>query len=348
MEYRKLGHTGIKVSLIGLGTMTWGEQNTQAQAHEQMDYALDQGVNLWDAAEMYPVPPKAETAGLTETYIGRWLAARKNRDKIFLATKVAGRGGMTYLRGGAVKETRLDRAQILAAADESLGRLGTDYIDLYQLHWPDRTVNSFGKLGYEPSDDADAVPLEETLAALQDLRRAGKIRYWGVSNETPWGVMKMLALCEARGWDRPVTIQNPYSLLNRSFEVGLAEVSHREGVGLLAYSPLAMGVLSGKYLNGARPEGARLTLFERFKRYSNPQAERAAARYVALAREAGLDPAMMALAFVNQRSYVTSNLIGATQMDQLRANIASVGIRLGSDLIAAIEAIHKDQPNPSP
>lgn len=349
MEQRQLGQSGLFVSLIGLGTMTWGEQNSEADAHAQMDYATDHGVNLFDAAEMYPVPPKPETQGRTESYIGSWFKARPSkRDSVILATKVVGRSDMTWVRDGAVKEARLTAVQIRQAIDASLKRLKTDWIDLYQLHWPDRQVNSFGKLGYEAQDDADAVPLEETMAALEDLRREGKLRQWGLSNDTPWGVMRMFAIADAHGWARPVSIQNPYSLLNRSYEIGLAEISHREAIGLLAYSPLAMGVLAGKYLNGARPAGARLTLFERFKRYSNPQADRAAARYVAIARDSGLDPAQMALAFVNSRPFLASNLIGATTLDQLRDNIASQKLRLGADVMAAIESVHRDHPNPSP
>ncbi|RFA30030.1 NADP(H)-dependent aldo-keto reductase [Alkalilimnicola ehrlichii] len=347
MEYRQLGNTDIKVSKICLGTMTWGEQNTEQDAHQQLDYALDHGVNFIDAAEMYPVPPKAETQGRTEEYIGTWLSKRGKRDDIVLASKIAGPGnGLTYLRDGS---TVFARNQIIEAVDNSLRRLQTDYIDLYQLHWPARQTNFFGRLGYKPpQNDELPVPMEETLKALGELVEAGKIRHIGVSNETPWGVMKYLAIAERLGLPRLVSVQNPYNLLNRTYEVGLAEVSHREKVGLLAYSPLAFGVLSGKYLDGQRPDGARLTLFERFQRYTKPAGEAATAKYVALAREHGLDPAQMALAFVNEQGFLTSNIIGATSLDQLRANIDSANLILPEAVLEGIEAIHTEYPNPCP
>ena len=349
MKYRKLGRTDLEVSLIGLGTMTWGEQNTEAEAHAQLDYALSRGINLVDAAEMYPVPPKPETQGLTETYIGTWLAKTGRRKDIVLASKVAGpvrdpkRPG--HIRDG---KTFLDRKNLTAALDASLKRLQTDYLDLYQLHWPDRTTNTFGQLAYPWVDDEHTVPIAETLEALQEFVRAGKVRHVGVSNETPWGLGQFLKYAETRDLPRVASIQNPYSLLNRIFEIGLSEFSHREQVGLLAYSPLAMGVLAGKYLDGARPEKARLTLFTRFTRYSNPQAEAATRDYVKLAREHGISPAQLALAWVNQRPFVTSNLIGATTLDQLKENIDSVDVTLGQDILAAIDAIHARQPNPAP
>lgn len=348
MKYRKLGHTDIEVSVIGLGTMTWGEQNSEADAHAQLDFALAHGVNLVDTAEMYPVPPKAETQGRTETYIGTWLAKTKRRQDIVLASKVAGpvrdpkRPG--HIRDG---KTFLDRKNLTAALDASLKRLQTDYLDLYQLHWPDRTTNYFGRLGYPWREDDYTVPIGETLEVLQDFVRAGKVRHVGVSNETPWGVAQYLAHA-GKGLPRIVSIQNPYNLLNRVYEIGLAEFSHREGVGLLAYSPLAMGVLSGKYLDGARPAGARLTLFTRFDRYSKPQAEAAARAYVELARAHGLSPAQMALAWVNQRPFVTSNLIGATTLEQLKENIASVDVTLSQEVLDGIEEIHARHPNPAP
>lgn len=346
MRYLPLGRTDIRVSELCLGTMTYGEQNSQNEAFEQLDYALDRGINFIDTAELYPVPPRGETQGLTETYIGNWLAARKTRDKVILATKVVGAADwVPHLRGG---HARLDRANIHKALDESLTRLKTDYIDLYQLHWPDRQTNYFGKLGYEHPETDDSTPLLETLQALDDLVKAGKLRYVGLSNETPWGTMTMLQLAEQHGLPRMVSIQNPYSLLNRSFEIGLAEIAIREHCGLLAYSPLAFGVLSGKYLDGARPEGARITLFSRFDRYSNPQAERATADYVAIARRHGLDPSQLALAWVNSRPFLTSNIIGATTMEQLETNIASVDVRLSAEVIEEIEAAHRKQPNPSP
>ena len=349
MKYRKLGRTGLDVSLIGLGTMTWGEQNTEAQAHEQLDYALERGVNLVDTAEMYPVPPKPETQGLTETYIGSWLARSKRRHEIVLASKVAGpvrdakRPG--HIRDG---KTFLDRKNLTEALDASLKRLQTDYLDLYQLHWPDRSTATFGKLAYPWVQDEHTVPIEETLEVLQDFVRAGKVRHVGVSNETPWGVAQFLRHAENRDLPRIASIQNPYSLLNRVFESGLSEFAHREDVGLLAYSPLAMGMLCGKYLDGARPAGARLTLYTRFTRYSNPQAEAATRAYVELARAHGIPPTHLALAWVNQRPFVTSNLIGATTLEQLKENIDSVDVALPAEVLEEIERIHARQPNPAP
>ncbi|MDS1139217.1 NADP(H)-dependent aldo-keto reductase [Pusillimonas sp. SM2304] len=349
MKYRKLGHTDLEVSLIGLGTMTWGEQNTESEAHEQIDYALSQGVNLVDTAEMYPVPPKPETQGRTEAYIGTWLAKTGRRQDIVLTSKVSGPATdpkrPSHIRNG---QTHLNRKNMSEALDASLKRLQTDHIDLYQLHWPDRTTTTFGRPGYPWKTDADTVPIEETLEALQDFVKAGKVRHIGVSNETPWGVAQFLKLAETRSLPRIVSIQNPYNLLNRIYENGLSEFSHLEGVGLLAYSPLAMGVLAGKYLNGARPEGARMTLFTRFDRYAKPQAERATAEYVQLARDHGLSPATMALAFVNQQPFVTSNLMGATRLDQLKENIDSAEVTLSQEVMDAIQAIHQRYPYPAP
>ena len=346
MQQRRLGDTQLMVSELCLGTMTFGEQNTEAEAHAQLDMALAAGINFIDAAEIYPVPPRAETQGLTERYIGTWLQQRGGRDRLVLASKVAGPGAWVgYLRDG---QPRLDRTNIVAALDASLARLQTDYLDLYQVHWPDRETNYFGKLGYEPVADDQSVPLLETLEALDEQVKAGKVRHIGLSNETPWGMMTFLRLAEQHGLARPVSIQNPYNLLNRSFEIGLAEAALRERCGLLAYSPLAFGVLSGKYLNGVRPPGARLTLFERFSRYSNAEAERAATAYVTLARDHGLDPAQMALAWVTSRPFVTSNIIGATTLEQLASNLASLDLTLSDELIVGIEAIHREQPNPAP
>lgn len=347
MEYRPLGNTDVNVSVITLGTMTWGEQNTEAEAHEQIDYALDQGINFIDVAEMYPVPPRPETQGLTEQYLGTWLASRGRREDVVLATKVTGRSsrnsGLGHIRDGA----RLNRAQIHEAIDGSLRRLQTDYVDLYQIHWPERSTNFFGQLGYTHGDD-DGVPIEETLSALAELVAAGKVRAIGLSNDTPWGVAEFLRLSREMDLPRVVSIQNPYNLLNRTFEVGLAEMAIREAVGLLAYSPLAFGVLSGKYLGGARPEGARITLYKRFSRYTNERAQDATEAYVKLAREHGLDPAQMALAFVNSRPFVTGNIIGATSMEQLRCNIDSAGLQLSDEQLQAIDAIHHGNPNPAP
>ena len=350
MEYRTLGTTDLRVSVICLGTMTWGEQNTPEDAFEQMDYAVSRGVNFFDTAEMYPIPPRPETQGRTEEIIGNWLQARGNREDIVLATKITGPGPdwLPHIRGG---RTRFDASDIATAVEGSLRRLQTDYIDLYQLHWPERRTNFFGQLGFAPEDDEeeeDLTPLVETLSALDEQVQAGRIRYVGLSNETPWGVMSFLCLAERHQLPRVVSVQNPYSLLNRSYEVGLAEVSWRERAGLLAYSPLGFGVLSGKYLDGARPPGARLTLYPDYTRYSNPAAVAATGRYVALAREHGLDPAQMALAYVNSRPFLTSTIIGATTMEQLKANIDSIGVELDDVVLAGIEAIHNDHPNPSP
>ncbi len=347
MKYRKLGHTDIDVSVIGLGTMTFGEQNTEAEAFAQMDYALAQGVNLFDTAELYAIPPRPETCGATERIIGRWLKARGAREKIVLASKIAGpgEGWVDHIRGG---RTRYGRAHIRAALEGSLRRLQTDRIDLYQLHWPERKTNFFGKLGYTPEADADFTPFAETLAALAEQVQAGKIRFIGLSNETPWGVMRFLAAAEQLDLPRVVSVQNPYSLLNRTYEIGLAEVSVRERCGLLAYSPLGFGVLSGKYLHGARPKGARITRWPDYTRYSSPQAEAATEAYVQLARDHGLEPAQMALAFVHDRPFLTSTLIGATTLDQLRANIASIDLELPESVLEGIERIHQAHPNPSP
>lgn len=344
MQYRPLGTTGVDVSTICLGTMTWGEQNSEAEAHEQLSYAVDQGVNFIDTAEMYPVPPKADTMGLTEQYIGTWLKARQDRDQLILASKIAG-PGLDHCRDGASRHTP---DQIREAVDGSLRRLQTDYIDLYQLHWPARSANYFGKLGYRPKDNDIMTPIEDTLEALDKLVDAGKIRWIGLSNETPWGVMKFLQIASDRGWPRVQTVQNPYSLLNRTYEVGLAEVSHREQCGLLAYSPLGFGMLSGKYLDDQWPEDARLTLYERFQRYLNDGGKTATAEYVAIARERGLDPAQMALAWVNTRPFLTSNIIGATTMEQLRSNIASIDVTLDEDTIKALEDVQARMPNPCP
>ncbi|MEH6638172.1 MAG: NADP(H)-dependent aldo-keto reductase [Porticoccaceae bacterium] len=346
MEHRKLGSTDIDVSLICLGTMTWGEQNSLDEALEQMDYALAEGVNFFDTAEMYPVPPKAETQGRTEEYVGEWFARRGQRDKIILATKVSGRSSADWkhLRGGP----RLSREHIQQAVRDSLKRLQTDYIDLYQVHWPERVTNYFGQLGYEHKDEDGLVPIAETLSALDELVKEGLVRHIGISNETPWGLMEYLRVAKEDNKARIVSIQNPYNLLNRSFEVGLAEMAIRENVGLLAYSPLAMAMLTGKYMNGAKPAGARLTVYERFQRYTGPLAVAASEAYVNLAREHGLDPGQMALAYVNSREFVTSNIIGATNLEQLKLNIDSAKLSLSEEVLEGIEAIHKQYCNPAP
>ena len=346
MLYRKLGQTNTDVSLIGLGTMTWGEQNSEAEARQQLDLAVAQGINFIDTAEIYPSPIREATQGDTERYLGNWLR-RQPRDRLVIATKMCpAASSFSYLRDG---NNRLDKKNMRQAVDASLQRLQTDYIDLYQVHWPERDTNFFGRLDYYHAPDKDGVPIAETLQALDELAQSGKIRYAGVSNETPWGVSEYLRLAREQGLTRIVSIQNPYSLLNRSFEVGLAEFAHREQVGLLAYSPLGFGVLSGKYLDDQRPDGARLTLYgHQFKRYTHDRATRCVRRYAELAGEHGLTPAQLALAFVNQRPFVTSNIIGATTMEQLEANIASVDVRLDKDLLRQLDDVHRSQPNPSP
>lgn len=350
MKYRPLGRTGMQVSVIALGTMTWGEQNSEAEAHAQLDLALDAGVNLVDTAEMYPVPPRPETQGRTEQFIGSWLRRRGGRERVVLATKAAGPSRTaqrpSHVRGGA---TSFTRQNLEHAVHDSLRRLQTDYIDLYQLHWPDRTTNIFGQRGYVHVANEDTVPIEETLEALAGLVKAGKIRHVGVSNETPWGLGRFLHLSERQpALPRVASIQNPYSLLNRHHELGLSEIGLREDVGLLAYSPLGFGVLSGKYLAGQRPEGARITRFERFGRYKGETVERAVYDYVSLFRRHGLDPAQAALAFVNGRDFVTSTIVGATTPEQLRSNFASVDLALPPEVLEGIERIHERLPNPAP
>ncbi len=346
MEYRELGHTGAKVSALCLGTMTFGEQNTEAEGHAQMDYAVGQGINIFDAAELYPIPPKPETQGRTEAIIGTWLSSRKARDKVLIATKVIGRSQMTWFRKDGAKG-RQSRAQILEAVEGSLTRLGTDFIDLYQLHWPDRPMRLFEGLGYVHRGGT-AHGIEEILAVLGELIAQGKIRFVGLSNETPWGMMSFLKASETLGLPRVVSVQNAYNLVNRTFEIGLSEISHREQVGLLAYSPLAQGYLSGKYEDGALPPGARKTLFGRLGRYEFGNGPQAISAYVALARKAGLDPAQMALAFVTSRPFVTSNIIGATTMEQLKTDIASIDLSLPDAVLNYIELLHLTYTNPCP
>ena len=346
MEYRRLGRTDITVSAICLGTMTWGEQNSEAEAFAQMDYALDQGVTFLDTAEMYPIASRAETYGRTEEIIGNWMAARGVRDKVVVATKVTGPGTrFPYMRDG---KPRLNRRHIAAAVDASLQRLKTDYIDLYQLHWPDRGLSAFGTLGYVHDPEAEETPLEETLDALNDVVRAGKARAVGVSNETPWGVMKLLALAEADRGPRIAAIQNPYSFLNRSFEVRLAEVAIREDCGLLAYAPLGAGTLTGKYLGDVWPAGARFTLWPQNRRYQGDRAAMAVQAYVDLARDHGLDPAQMAIAFVTSRPFLTATIIGATRMDQLETDIDAARVDLAQEVLDRIDEIHKIYTYPCP
>jgi len=350
MEKRFLGKTGIEVSLLCLGTMTYGEQNTEAQAHAQLDYALEVGINFIDTAEVYPVPLDAKTYGLTEAYIGSWIKKSRKRSHIILASKVAGYSRkLEWVRGG---QHRFDRKNIELALDASLKRLQTDYIDLYQLHWPDRNANCFGQLGYQhqatSNADREKAEIAETLAVMADLVKAGKIRYLGLSNETPWGMMQFLQGAEKNNAPRVVSIQNPYSLLNRSFEVGLSELSIKEEVALLAYSPLAFGLLTGKYEYDSPPESRLAKYPDYFSRYLNTEARSAASAYIALAKQAGLTPTELALGFVNRQDFLTSTIIGATTLEQLKANIATATVQLSNDVIKEIESIHKCYPYPAP
>jgi aryl-alcohol dehydrogenase-like predicted oxidoreductase len=344
MNYKKLGTTDINVSTICLGTMTWGEQNTKQEAHKQLDYSTERGVNFIDTAEMYPVPPSASTYATTEEIIGNWPKLKENRNDIILATKMAG-PGMEYVRGGICK---FNKHEMTKAVDSSLQRLQTDYIDLYQLHWPERTTNYFGNRGYKHNPSEEFTPFLERLEAMQELTKSGKIRHFGISNETPWGVMKYLSLAKEHNLPQIVSIQNPYNLLNRTYEIGLSEMSIREKVGLLAYSPLGFGVLSGKYLEGKKPAGARLTKYERFSRYSNPQATKATEQYDKLAKDLEVSLTTLALSYVTSRNFVTSNIIGATNLDQLKENIDSIDFKITNEIEAKINEIHESIPNPSP
>ncbi|NWF38181.1 NADP(H)-dependent aldo-keto reductase [Mariprofundus sp. NF] len=345
MKQNRLGQTDIKISQIALGTMTWGEQNSREEAFTQMDCARDHGINFFDTAELYAIPPKAESYGATETIIGEWFKNTGRRSEVILASKVCGpTAWCPHIRGGRAK---LDRSNIITACDESLQRLQTDYIDIYQTHWPERSTNYFGKLNYKHEEESFTA-IAETLEALSGLVEAGKVRHIGISNETPWGAMQYLRCAELMGLSRIVSIQNPYNLLNRSFEIGLAEISCREKVGLLAYSPLAFGVLSGKYLNDESPKEGRLSMFGHYTRYSNLYGKLATAAYVEVARKHGLNPAQMALAFIRQQPFVSSTIIGATTMAQLIDNIASHEVILSDECCADIETVFQQYPNPCP
>lgn len=346
MLYRELGPDKKKVSKICLGTMTWGKQNTQKEAHDQLDFAFERGVNFIDTAEMYPIPPQEKTYSLTESYIGSWKMLQQVREEIFLASKVVGpMPHATYIRNG---ETRLDKKNIMKALDDGLRRLNTDYLDLYQLHWPDRKTNFFGVRGYSHQDQAPMTHPEQTLEVLSEIYESGKVKSFGLSNETPWGAMTFLKLSEQKNFPRMLTIQNPYSLLNRTYEVGLAEVSMRENLQLLAYSPLGFGVLSGKYLGVENPQNARLSLFRGYTRYSNINAITATQKYVELAKQHGLIASQMALQFVTTREFTGATIIGATNLKQLEENINSTDIHLSDEVLAGIEDIHTQYPNPSP
>jgi aryl-alcohol dehydrogenase (NADP+) len=345
MRYNQLGASELRVSEICLGTMTFGQQNTIKEAHAQLDYALDRGVNFIDTAEMYPVPAQADTQGRTESFIGEWLAKRP-RDRVVLATKIAGPGRpIAWVRGGSLA---INRANVRTAVDDSLHRLKTEYIDLYQIHWPDRYVPQFGETEYNPDRERSSTPTAEQLAALADVIRQGKVRYVGLSNETAWGVSEFSRVARAAGLPSVVTIQNAYSLVNRTFDTALAEASRRERVDLLAYSPLAFGLLTGKYLAGP-PAGARLSLFEGFGgRYRKPNVDEAVAAYAAVARDRGLSLTQLALAFVRSRWFVKSTIIGATSLGQLEENLGSVTTELDAATLAAIDAVHTRFPSPAP
>lgn len=345
MHYRKLGRSGLDISLIGLGTMTWGHQNTQNQGFEQMDYALERGINFFDTAEMYAIPPAKERFGSTETIIGNWFASRGQRDKVVLATKISG-SGFDWLRGGDYK---IDRSTLFEAVHDSLKRLQTDYIDLYQLHWPNRGSYHFGRVWhFNPKFDpkAEEDNFIEVLETMQALIQQGKVRHFGLSNETAWGLCKWLQLAQQHDLPRAVSIQNEYSLLCRNFEPDLAEIALHEDCGLLAWSPLTRGILSGKYLNGARPAGARLTIETRKEHRVGPLVDQAVEHYIALARRYNLDPCQMALAFVNSRRFVTSTLIGATSMAQLESNIDAIELELPHEVFAEIDQIRRQFPMP--
>jgi aryl-alcohol dehydrogenase-like predicted oxidoreductase len=348
MKFHKLGRTGQDISVICLGTMTFGEQNSQADGFEQMDYALEQGVNFFDTAELYSVPPRAETTGSTERIIGEWFSARGTRNKVILASKVAGAGAFAFMRDKQ-EPTRLNRAQMTEALDKSLKRLRTDHIDLYQIHWPERPMQwGSNPTSFHVTTHDETTSVAQQLDVLDGFVRAGKVRWPGLSNESAWGAMSFLKESDTRGLARMQSVQNAYSLINRTFETALAEVAMREQLGLLAYSPLAQGYLTGKYQNGALPTGSRKALFNRLQRYEKPGADIAIDAYLALAREYGLDPAQMALAFVNTRPFLTANIIGATTMLQLRTAIASINVHVPTDLEARIEAIHQLHMNPAP
>ena len=345
MNYKKLGNTDIDVSTICLGTMTWGEQNTQAEGFEQMDYALSQGVNFWDTAELYAIPPKESTYGKTEEVIGNWFEKTKKRSEVVLATKVAG-PGLDWIRGGG---NQYDENNLNDAVNGSLKRLKTDYIDLYQLHWPERKSNFFGRLGYQHKDENDWNLFEDILNSFDKIIKSGKIRYIGLSNETAWGLSKFLEISKLNNLPRMMSVQNPYSLLNRSYEIGLAEVSIREKSGLLAYSPLAFGYLTGKYLDGKLPKNSRMKMFgNQFVRYKTDNGQLAVVKYNQIANKYGLDFAQMSLKFCELQPFMTSVIIGATTMDQLKTDIESVNINLSEEVIKEINEVQKIYPNPCP
>ena len=345
MNYRKLGNTDLEVSTICLGTMTWGEQNTLEDGFKQMDYALEQGINFFDTAEVYSVPPKEETYGKTEEIIGNWFKEKKNREKVILATKIAGPGN-SWIRGGG---NQYNKEKLNEAVNQSLKRLQTDYIDLYQLHWPERKTNNFRQLGYEHKNYNEWNNFEDILNSLNEIIKSGKIKYIGISNETSWGLTKFLEISKTKNLPRVMSVQNPYHLLNRTYEIGLAEASIREKSGLLGYSPLASGTMSGKYRNGAMPEGSRMKLFsERFKRYKTKNAANAIEEYYKISKKYNLDLAQMSLKFCELQPFMTSVIIGATTMEQLKTDIESVNVNLSDDIIEEINEVQKLYPNPCP
>jgi len=345
MEFRKLGNTDLEVSSICLGTMTWGTQNSEIEAFEQMDYSLSNGINFFDTAEIYSVPPNSESYGKTEKMIGNWFQKRKNREKIILATKVAG-PRCDWIRGG---ENNYNEKNIEKAIDGSLKRLKTDYIDLYQLHWPERSTNCFGRREYQINkNEGEWNGFENVLKALEKFIKSGKIRYIGMSNETPYGLSKYLEISKNKNLPRMMSVQNPYSLVNRTYEIGMSEISIREKCGLLVYYPLASGALSGKYRGGQMPKNARMTLFKGWERMINPLAMKAYEEYYKLAKESNITMVQLAQAFVNSRPFVTSNIIGATTMDQLKENIGSIEIKLTEEILEKINIIHNNNPNPAP
>lgn len=346
MKYTVLPNTNIKISKICLGTMTWGEQNTEVEGYEQMDYALDAGVNFFDTAELYPIPKNPKTQGVTETYMGNWFKKTGNRDKIVLASKVA---GPPKFNPHQIREDGFSRTGMEDALHKSLERLQTDYIDLYQLHWPDRSSNFFGKRGYRHKPDQQwEDTIRETLENLQRFVEQGKIRHIGLSNDVPWSVMRFLEESKYQGLPRIVTVQNPYNLLNRTYEVGLAEISIRENVGLFPYSPLAFGRLTDKFINGQDISRARITLYPEMARYNKENAIKATKQYYDLAKDHNMSLATMSLAFIHQQAFVCSTIIGATQMDQLKENIASIDVQLDATVLDQINKIHEAIPNPAP
>ncbi|MDB9705385.1 aldo/keto reductase [Pelagibacteraceae bacterium] len=345
MKFKKLGNTNLDVSVICLGTMTWGTQNSEKDAFEQMDYSVNNGVNFFDTAEIYSVPPDSESFGKTETMIGNWFEKRRNREKIILASKVAG-PRLDWIRGG---ENNYNEKNIGKAIDGSLKRLKTDYIDLYQLHWPERSTNCFGRREFQVNkDEAEWNDFESVLKALEKFIKSGKIRYIGMSNETPYGLSKYLELSKNKDLPRMMSVQNPYSLVNRTYEIGMSEISIREKCGLLVYYPLAAGALSGKYRGGQMPKNSRMTLFKGWERMINPLAMKAYDEYYELAREYNMTMVQLAQAFVNSRPFVTSNIIGATTMELLKENIGSIGRELTEEMMEKINLIHNNNPNPSP